>query len=339
MLSKELSNKFANMALFCAVLVAFIHLPKPNTDCARYIWGMFSHGFAKIAVPFFFVSAGFWLSRKFEDNGWYAREVLKRVKTLIVPLIFWDLLWYFYSPCLSVVCNILCGRSWLENVHLNVSLVECLKVFALWPFSQPELGVLWFVRVLFLLVVLSPVLRKISSLPVILCLWILHGLIHPDYGVQCSPVIFTLQEGFFSVFGVVYFCLGIYLSRNVGYLSFSRRGGVILLSIGVILLCLRGMPYTGIYSRVVSWMMTPFLMFGVFTLMPTMELPNLLKSMSFPIYVLHMFVIVTIGIVYKYTNSAGYVLRGVLTVVLCCVTAFFLRKAVPRISALIFGGR
>ena len=341
-ISKELSNKFASMALFCAMLVVFIHLPKPEELGATIIFTYLSRGIAKIAVPFFFVSAGFFLAGKFSEDGWYKREVVKRIKSLLIPLLIWNVCWFLFDSFINMFANIAYGRSVLENVHLCLSTGDLLRISSIWPFSQPKLGVLWFVRVLFILVVMSPLLRKMSNLPCIIGLFILHGLIHPDYGVKCTPIIFTFQEGLLSIFGVVYFCLGIYLRQNIRYLSLSRRGGgVILTLIAVVLLTIRGCPYNNsMYSRIITWLMTPVMLASVWYLMPSVDLPKFFSSMSFPIYTCHMFAISLLGGILKPQNSAfAYASFGVIAILASILFASLLRAIAPRFAKVIWGGR
>ena len=336
-MDQSLSERFANMALLCAMLVVFIHLPKPSGASAQWIWAYLSHGIAKVAVPFFFVAAGFFLAGKFDEKGWYGREVIKRVKTLLLPLFIWDVAWVVWSRSITIAANAINGRELLAYVS-GFSLKEVLRIFALWPFEQPELGVLWFVRVLFLLVLCSPLLRKMSTFPFVGLLWMLHGAIHPDYGATRTPIVFTFQEGFFSLFGMAYFCLGIYLRSHVELLNKSYW---LALVVGGCLLAFRGVPYVSSFARVMTWLATPFLLAGVWTLVPARPLPAFLKATAFPIYLLHGFAIFAFGYLHLFPsrNAIGYILIGILTIATCIFVTKVLRRFFPRFAYVAFGGR
>ncbi len=61
-MTEKLSNKFANMALVCSFLVVFIHCEvSRSTTSINAIWwyNQIHNAFCPIAVPFFFVAAGF----------------------------------------------------------------------------------------------------------------------------------------------------------------------------------------------------------------------------------------------------------------------------------------
>ena len=89
-LGMRLSNKIANMGFVCACLVVLIHSPMfGNVGFVTYLLKNF---LVRIAVPAFFMISGFLLARHCGEEGWYCREVCKRVKTLLVPLWCWCLI-------------------------------------------------------------------------------------------------------------------------------------------------------------------------------------------------------------------------------------------------------
>jgi len=198
-----ISNKIRWMALFCAVLVVCIHAPyNKNDDVVMRLYSFWSHGVGKIAVPFFFASAGYFLAKHIGDPGWHKAAVAKRFKSLIVPLVIWDMIYYC---TFSITFPLMSKFSGGGGVVSMPDLGAILRILAIDPFHQPSLGVLWFMRVLFLLVLASPILIKIANPLSVALLWLANGIIYPDYGTACTPIVFTLQEGFLSVFGVTWF--------------------------------------------------------------------------------------------------------------------------------------
>ena len=348
-ISESTSQKIRNMGLLCAVLVVFIHIPMQSIEVAPWVLrGYFSHGLGKIAVPTFFAIAGFLLAGHFDEPGWYRREVLKRVRSLVVPLILWCLILYAVPIVLGVVANLVAGRSLVANFE-KPDLVQVLRIFAIYPFAQPSIGVLWFVRVLFILVVCSPLLIYLANPLGVIVLWLINGCIFPDYGVKCTPILFTFQEGFISIFGALWFCFGMMLRRRNISLELAPKIGLSCLLIGVVLLCLRGMPYQGWYSRFMTWLYIPFLMTGIWWICPSGKIPRWITNMSFPIYVLHVFFLGRVGIIARKAglvwmaagtcNLAGYVTIGLCAIIASMFSALVLRATMPKLAYILFGGR
>ena len=72
--SALVSAKFANMSLLSAVLVVIIHVFKRNQEFGTVVWWMrqfLGEGVCRIAVPFFFLAAGYFLAKHFNDVGWW----------------------------------------------------------------------------------------------------------------------------------------------------------------------------------------------------------------------------------------------------------------------------
>ena len=71
-LTDELSARFANMSFVCACLVVLLHVTA-EPACGSALWWVQSvfggEGVAKIAVPYFFFTSGFFLARRVRDAG------------------------------------------------------------------------------------------------------------------------------------------------------------------------------------------------------------------------------------------------------------------------------
>ena len=84
----ELSSRFSKMGFLSALLIVYLH-----SGCAadREVVGATLHHiisvFCRVAIPWFFYAAGFFLASHIGEDGWYKREVVKRVRTLLIP--FW----------------------------------------------------------------------------------------------------------------------------------------------------------------------------------------------------------------------------------------------------------
>lgn len=341
-MTRELSNKFRNMALICAMLVVFIHTPCHSSDWTvqGFRW-IFSFGLAKIAVPFFFVSAGFFLAKHFDEDGWYGSAVRSRVKTLLIPLLLWNVISFVHGGVMRALANVFTGHPLLEYGAFHLDAVEALRILALWPFSQPYHGVLWFVRVLFLLVLVSPGVRKLASLKMIVVLYLLNGLVCPDYGVECTPLHFTFHEGFCSLFGLLYFTLGVYLQANQRVLHLSKRVGISLFVVGLVVLVFRGTPHVSLCSRLMTWLAVPFLLAGTWSFVPESEPPQWLAFKSFPIYMLHGLILGDIDkfMVKVDVGLIGYVGMALTAIAASVILVEVARKVAPKATGLLMGGR
>ena len=157
-----LSNKIANMSLLCSLMVICIHVLKRTQAPGSFAWRcrqLSGEGLCRIAVPFFFAAAGYFLAMHFCEKGWYKREVLKRIRTLAVPFVVWCSICFMLCSCIMVLANLSNGQIWHEGLFSLNRIVRSLGVN---PVAVPELRQLWFVRVLFVLVLVSPILRFVE---------------------------------------------------------------------------------------------------------------------------------------------------------------------------------
>lgn len=146
----------------------------------------------------------------------------------------------------------------------------------------------------------------------------------------------------FNVGWMLYFAGGI--SARVRPVNLGRYwgGGIVL-----------GMIWIGIHKNfmlthgiVDRWDSTPLpavilVLIGVWALVPSsLRLPRILASATFPIYLLHCFVLKGIGCAFPPIVSAlNQLLTWVVVIVVCVGVAWCLRKLFPVASRWLFGGR
>lgn len=121
---KFVSVKIANMSFVCALLIVCFHVgwPLNESKIARMIfYSIGAGGLGRIAVPFFFFVSGFYLARHFDDTNWYKREVLKRVKSLLIPFYVWCFIGLLVTFILSACADIVAGRQ-VFNSFLSMTL-------------------------------------------------------------------------------------------------------------------------------------------------------------------------------------------------------------------------
>ena len=345
-MTQEISNKIANMGIVCALLVVFIHLPigENASASAWQVYSCFSHGVGKIAVPFFFGASGYLLAGHFGEVGWYGRAVFKRMRTLYVPLVIWSILFFLYGKLLLPLCaNMIAGRSVSENINLSMGLGDLARILAIHPFAEPYLGVLWFVRMLLVLVFFSPIFKRLATPMGVMTLFLLQALVGPELGGTPDKFHFTFLKGFFPICGATSFCCGMLLRNLNEGLRISRWQGLMGVVVSLFVIAVRGNPYSSKSATLLTWIYIPVLLAGLWSLCPTRRFPTFLTTASFPVYVLHMFAIKFLRMAmpgfFGQLTAGRYVLLGLASFATCVLVSYVLRKVAPRTSAVLFGGR
>lgn len=132
-ITRELSRKLRNLSFIATILVIYIHTYNVDmyglatkdglsTSLLISFEILISHFLAKGAVPmFFFISAFLFyhnFTNKYNRYHWYREKLRKRIKTLIIPYFFWNLIAYiifllphFFSFLRPVM------RQWIRNIN------------------------------------------------------------------------------------------------------------------------------------------------------------------------------------------------------------------------------
>ena len=216
----ELSNKIANMGAVCAFLVVAIHVEwspcgfiSINSFMSRFI----KEGLADLAVPFFFVVSGYFIGKHVREEGWYARAVRKRIRTLLVPYMLWIVVAFLLTAPLALGADIIAQRPLGSGINMNLRyLLENVGIIMDRP---PVLVPLWYIRCLFILVCATPFIlwmeRKFCHV------WLVCSWISWLY-VSAQPLPLAEESfswlGFFrfgcSLMGLTYYSLGVSISQN-----------------------------------------------------------------------------------------------------------------------------
>ena len=179
----------------------------------RTVMELFSHVLGSLAVPAFFLISGFLFFRHTEtgfSGKAYAGKLKKRTVSLLVPYLFWNvavLLLFFLLSRLPFLSGWFAGR------------VECSPRFfvsALWGIPNDE-GTMtypiaypfWFIRDLFVMVLLSPVVYRFlrnTAIWGLLALGLFWGAggqlpVVGIYGLSSAALFFFSAGGWFAVRG------------------------------------------------------------------------------------------------------------------------------------------
>ncbi|MCF0210069.1 MAG: acyltransferase [Bacteroidales bacterium] len=214
--------KFLRFPLAC--MVVYIHyVPMLFTSptnvgewCFDILASTLSHTLSSIAVPTFFLISGFLYFRKISEwnKTVYFTKTRSRFKTLIMPYIYWNIIYIvvyvlleftYHSPTLNEFLQThLSWHALWDSSHWEGGL-WCFGIFDSPCNTGPVLLQFWFFRNLIVIVLLSPIIyfliRRLGK-------WLLAILIFcylSNIWIQYSPL---------SITGFLFFCIGAYLSIN-----------------------------------------------------------------------------------------------------------------------------
>lgn len=349
--SADLSRRMAVMSFVCACMIVAIHCT-PAPLAGSWQWWVANllgaDGLCRIAVPWFFVASGFFFAGHIDEEGWYRNAICKRLRTLMIPFIAWALIGLAVRYCIwygARECGYACG---IENPIANGFWCALLKVLG-FDLSRINIGPIWYLRMLFVLVVVSPVIcrfiRRFGMIAPFL-LWVGYGAY--DTGGHFSD----FWEYLVSLRGIAYFSLGIVWRIGLAevVLGYARRhviwvgvAGVSLLVLNVIARSL-GCCYV---ENFLDFLMVLPLFAAVLGVLAQLRLPTWCWENAFAIYVLHgIFLLVSIAILVALNlrvamaQSLAIALgRFMFAVGASLAVALLLKKLFPKVAYLLFGGR
>lgn len=210
----------------------------------------------------------------------------------------------------------------------------------------------WYIRALLVIVLVSPVMAFASrvrygaalSTAVFFCAYVAFSP-HRN-GLASTRLEHFLYYGV-SLMGMVYFQLGILL-RRTGFLERTLRvpawagAGLFALGVAAVALRTRVLAAAGSEPFPVLCLAIPLLVSGLWLLTPAAGWPKAVTSMSFPIYVMHYFVVFALDGFRRPRADKSISLmlaQAALAVAVPCAIAFAARRLAPRASSALFGGR
>lgn len=156
------SEKVTLLSIVAAMMVVAIHVGGNVAAHGSLVWWweqIGHYGLFLAAVPFFFICSGFFLGRHCDEDGWWWRECLKRMRTLLVPYLIWSAVFAALGISAAVAANLIHGRDLL--LHCPCGWRYWTRVIGVYPFNYPCLVSLWYIRSLLIFVVLSPLLVRL----------------------------------------------------------------------------------------------------------------------------------------------------------------------------------
>lgn len=338
------SQKMTNASLFAMAMVVAIHTAGrsiESIDKGSILWWIESlghYGAFRLAVPFFFVCSGYFLAGHMEESGWWKRECVKRIKSLLVPYVFWSICYALLPLAVFFFANLIHGRIafWEQACGLRF----WINALGLNPFAWPRLTPLWYVRCLIVLVVASPLLHRFINnmrLWALFLIWAFSFAVG-IYGLHSQCKIYLMLAKCFNISGMFYFGCGIFWRLNHVCLPLQLHD--LALTTGVIMLIGEVLSnFWGVKCIVPG--LIPMLLYGVWSHIPEMALPKWLTSATFPIFLMHMPLWKVIGFFRPMpVETVGHWLfKWAIGFLGSMAIALLMRKLFPSTAKMLFGGR
>lgn len=342
----------------CALMVVAIHcgsIPKGwwdgSCDMPAWIVGLQTFGtdtLSRLAVPWFFVVSGFFLVKGLDLSGaigisgktdcvlvWWKHSVLKRILTLGVPYLLWNLIYYLFK---------------LSTGKYGFDVWHCLEQLTGYDFYEvPACGQLWYLRCVFFYVLCAPVFvalfygRVVGAMSIValLVLW-LGGIGLPIKYMQIVDFSYIMYFG-----AGVYFGLG---DRDVG--RWLQRLGVVpivILAITVVGVVFgsvtRHLHVYHVCSQIMIIAGLPSLWLLGGRILALTSRWRRLYGLSFFVYAMH---VILVSITYKVASrfmpplayeSIGYILKIVVGMIGSVAIGQLLGRFTPRVLRVLCGGR
>lgn len=337
LLNNDLSQQFRAVSFLCACLVVPIHCWSPSEwfagSSGLRVWEaalafLFTDTISRCAVPCFFVMSGFFLALKFEPTlAWYRDTLKKRFFSLYVPFVIWNILYLIRNSILE---------------HQNLFSAKTILGYDL--FVSPGFGLFWYVQVILLAVLVSPlwlpILRsRIGAALSIVALTI--GWITGNFGHY-----FSLQ---LSAENFLWLFCGASVAFHLAILARPRASVRILVATGLAIAIATHVTAGGFNIRMLlAWSDMAAKILGVFTIFANSHLilkalnkATPLFSLSFFIYAMHPQGLLIhipldhIGAPFLVT----YFARIICGVALPIVLGLVLRRFIPKVMLILTGKR
>ncbi|KFE99906.1 hypothetical protein IX39_04450 [Chryseobacterium formosense] len=353
-MNEFLSLKFKTISFLSIILVVFLHsynlIVNLGSDVislrqgySSVIQNFFSQGICRVAVPIFFAISGYLFFLKTQGSiNEFISKLQKRIKTILIPYLFWSVLWFVIFVVLQSIPELSVFFS--QKLIADYSTVEKIKTVFLLPIPYQ----LWFLRDLMLLAILSPLLFyllksiKFGFLILIFLIWFF----------DINLIILSNESLFF-------FILGSFISIHydkILLIKFGKKAWLyftVWITIIIIKTLILHFQYE--FGTLLTFLHKLSVIFGVLAIWSLYDRIVLrlkktsdLKYMnySFFIYIFHepMLQFVKKALFYITNNSELmsliiYILAPVLVIFICLGVGILLKRTIPKFYLFICGGR
>lgn len=196
-MEKSFSNKITCGRFIMMIGVVIIHCnvinltgyngPSILTNCIDII----SYKFASVCVPWFFFISSYLIGQKYHDidSPTYKSLIYKRIKSILIPYLLWNTIAFLIREGV----NLSPLSKYTSGGHIYESPVNLIRTI----FIDPEVVPLWFLRNLFLFVILSPLIQRLlrfNAIIALVLLWVINqyadtffgGIFYYGLGFVCA---------------------------------------------------------------------------------------------------------------------------------------------------------
>lgn len=172
------SRKLKTLSFVLMVMIVVLHsnMHSLSTGVNYYLQQFITNGITRTAVPLFFMISGFLFFGNTDryDRYFFARKIERRTKTILLPFLFWSFVGFAFMLTLQSIAPIrpfFSGKMMIDQM----SFLQILKSLFWEPIGTYQL---WFLKDLFIIILLSPViyliLYKTRFFPIIILIayWI-----------------------------------------------------------------------------------------------------------------------------------------------------------------------
>lgn len=344
-MDKYLSNKIRNIQFIAIILVVLQHsffikekdYFSDNFEINNFIQYFFSTGLSKISVPIFFIISGYLFFFDFRNSlNSYMVKYKKRIKTLLIPYIFFSIFWFLLIYTVKIFIKD-------ENMTFNNILKDLFG-------SNPIAYQLWFIRDLIFLIMASPLIFYgiSNSKGYILILFFLLWFFLPVYELWER-----LRESlFFFSFGAMISIIG----QRKTNIEIKLWNVILITTIWILVLIVKSI-YNICYSdgdylnhilSKSSICLGIVSIWGAYDFIKQNRFLSVYSPYTFIIYLLHapIMIILVQKIIFKIliihneiTYIINYFASTIITICLCILLGFLLKKHIPNLYSIITGNR
>lgn len=341
-IDKCVSNKISNLNLFLSVFIVALH-----SSCrAQLIYGGgYGVNFAlqsliKIiadsAVPMFFVMSGYLLFYKYDIRR-YLDTLNKKVRTLLIPFVLWNLLGFAYHKCLSLL-SIVTGVA-----EANPELLSARNILYGVEKSAYDPPV-WFIKTLFELILISPLVwgiaNKLKQKTVVLVIFIALSVIGftPGY----TSILFWIP--LYLLAATIACCK----NDMISHFSMTRSYLCVVLYCSFIAYLLLNNVDEKASAYTLYRLTSPILIWNIIDLSKSVRNKRILEKYAIPFFLFcsHIFVIPIVKKMFllilgnsNYGITAAYLCTVVTTIGLIWILSLVMKKVLPQTYKILAGGR
>lgn len=312
MLTSRKSQWLSSVMVLATVLVVMCHADDViRMEDRGWIVRWLGGAFTASNTPNFFFLSGMLLGMHCGEDGWWGRAVIKRMRTLLIPYVLWNLVCFGLDLALSFAKSVAngtsCGALDLARHRFCWGIPAAL---GLSPFGCPYLFPLWYIKCLFLFVLISWPLfwiverfKKGSLIFIVLILGLFSWAAY--YDVSC---VLSVRRTF-DLQGLGFFLLGGWLMIHFPGEEWTPTRVFAMLSFSA--WCVTSALVVGLPEHVAEALRPLYVAIAMFALNAIVRafdirMPKALVVNAFFIYVCHWYIFSKLSMAFQFAGLTGY---------------------------------